>query len=523
MPQNQERLDPSDLLPPPPRRWTIALCAFILLLYLSGVSWRWWPTKDSALYLSLARSLARGDGYTVNGQVNTMVTPGLPGLVAGLWMVFGEHVYVAGMAMTVCGLTAMWLNYRVARRLESPAVALAALAVTALSFKAFRHSGLVLTEAPAAALVAGVLAIWYLARGWPVSLSAAAMAVLAAATVTVRVPLVALLAIFALGFLMERNLPLRRRAWCAAGVLVGALAPTAFFYWLSGAMSQQTPLYLKVLVEEPLAGPTFADRLSGMTVGMVWGLPNVLTEMFTGQDGRIVTIVVGYPLAVLLAVGMVWQWRRGLRVLPLAVVLFALVSGLSLGAWAVKVRYLIPLHLVMMLLVLQGLVLAVRRLRPSITPRRAAQVLAAAAVLGIAINSPRLGHRWFHGAVLSYTDRFYATAESGRHCDLPPLAALLRSIDGRPAAASPRDLVTIQYFTDLRLEVTPTDMDTADDAKRQAEWVAQSDCELVIFGREAPREFFTRLDELLRSTGRGYEPAQRMRSYRVWRARPGPK
>ena len=73
-----EALEPQSLIPPPSRRWRVGVWLIVAFLYLTGASWQWWPTKDSALYLNLARSLVRGEGYSINGTPNTIVTPGLP-------------------------------------------------------------------------------------------------------------------------------------------------------------------------------------------------------------------------------------------------------------------------------------------------------------------------------------------------------------------------------------------------------------------------------------------------------------
>ncbi len=69
--------------PPPPRwvQWTVAV--FLVVLYLGTTPGKWWPTPDSAEYVGLAESLARGDGYRFNGEISTRQTPGLPLLLAG--------------------------------------------------------------------------------------------------------------------------------------------------------------------------------------------------------------------------------------------------------------------------------------------------------------------------------------------------------------------------------------------------------------------------------------------------------
>ncbi|MCE5277970.1 MAG: hypothetical protein ABFD92_00965 [Planctomycetaceae bacterium] len=517
-------LEPQSLIPPPSRRWRDGVWLIVAFLYLTGASWQWWPTKDSALYLNLARSLVRGEGYSINGTLNTTVTPGLPAMIAGLWRLFGEHIYAPTLAMTLCGLIALWLGYRLVRAIDSPAMALGVLAATALSFKFYRHSGLVLTEAPSAALVAAILAVWYLGRRWSLAWNVAALTLLSAAVVTVRVPLVALMVIIAAGVLLEvRAVPCRRRRlWSAGAILAGALAPTVIFYWLSRSLSQETPLYLKVLAEEPLAGPTLIGRLVGTVQGMTLGLPNVLAEMFSGQDGLVIALVLGYPLLALMIVGLVGQWRRGLRILPLAAIIFPLVSALSLGAWAVKVRYLIPLHLVMILLVLQGLLIAAARLKPFADRRKLAFVLIVAVACSVAANAPRMLKRWYRSAVAARTNSFFSTIDAGQYRDLPALAAMFRTAGDGPIAVAPDQALVLQYFADRPVEMMVPPVETVGDADRQAASILRSRCALAVLDREVPDAFARRLGELLTAPVDGdpqYQLVEGLKNHRVWRRR----
>jgi hypothetical protein len=70
------------------RQRTVALAwTCLLAVYLVGVTGRWWPTEDSAIYLGLARSLAAGEGCRFNGQFDSTFAPGLPLVLAGLrWL-----------------------------------------------------------------------------------------------------------------------------------------------------------------------------------------------------------------------------------------------------------------------------------------------------------------------------------------------------------------------------------------------------------------------------------------------------
>jgi len=90
-------------------RWWVF--AAIALLYLAGFNGQWHVEPDSALYLTLARNLATGQGYTYHGQIDHLAYPGWPGLVAVSFKIFGvgnllpAHVLMLGLALGVLGLT----------------------------------------------------------------------------------------------------------------------------------------------------------------------------------------------------------------------------------------------------------------------------------------------------------------------------------------------------------------------------------------------------------------------------------
>jgi hypothetical protein len=90
-------------------RLYVALLAF----YLLGFSGQWRPEPDSALYLTIGRNLATGEGYTYHGESHRLVFPGLPLTFAGLFKVFGTKTLVPQhLAMLMMGAAALALTYR---------------------------------------------------------------------------------------------------------------------------------------------------------------------------------------------------------------------------------------------------------------------------------------------------------------------------------------------------------------------------------------------------------------------------
>ena len=74
---------------------------------------QWRIEPDSALYLSIARNLAEGQGYTYHGQPHNLVYPGLPYLLAGTLKVFGtETLWPAHALMLAISFATLALVYR---------------------------------------------------------------------------------------------------------------------------------------------------------------------------------------------------------------------------------------------------------------------------------------------------------------------------------------------------------------------------------------------------------------------------
>jgi len=69
------------------RRWLFACLAVI---YLFGFTGQWRMEPDAALFLSLGRNLADGRGYTYLGRHHSLAYPGLPGLWAITFKIFGD-------------------------------------------------------------------------------------------------------------------------------------------------------------------------------------------------------------------------------------------------------------------------------------------------------------------------------------------------------------------------------------------------------------------------------------------------
>ncbi len=177
--------------------WVLVIC--VLIVYFSGVTDRWWPTPDSALYLGLARSIYESQGYQFNGEFSVTVTPGLPLMLAAIQALFGEQIWLWNLLMTLCGLAALLMIYKVLSLVDSPRVALCVVAATAMAYTFYRYSHRVLTDAPFALLFWAMLysAIRYQrsSRWW-----LALVGLLTVMCVCVRAPGLILIGLAALAF-----------------------------------------------------------------------------------------------------------------------------------------------------------------------------------------------------------------------------------------------------------------------------------------------------------------------------------
>lgn len=108
----------------------------------------WNATPDSALYLSLGESLARGDGYVFNGEPHTFVPPGFPLILAAAAHCFGPDFLTYRILMALTGLLAAWFGYLFIARLCGDDAAILVGTAWALNYTLLSNSTLVLADVP---------------------------------------------------------------------------------------------------------------------------------------------------------------------------------------------------------------------------------------------------------------------------------------------------------------------------------------------------------------------------------------
>lgn len=133
--------------------------AFIVCFYLLSINGLWRATPDSALYLSVARSIARGEGYVYHGEIHRLAYPGLPYFLAGLMKISPAYfLAIADLAMVLMSLAGFWLTYRMLLQLVRPGVAMIVTLVVAVNYQVYQCGLTILTDAP---FFMGSLAVLY--------------------------------------------------------------------------------------------------------------------------------------------------------------------------------------------------------------------------------------------------------------------------------------------------------------------------------------------------------------------------
>jgi hypothetical protein len=185
---------------PVSRRALLAFWLTLIVLYALLWSPWWYPLSDSALYLNMARTLARGQGWTAARQLHRDVRPLTPLILAAI-MNLGGGIGAMHSVMIALMLGSHAMAFVTLRRWFNERVALMAVAATAASWWVYANSFSIMTEPlfllcfwvamcalsridgqpPGPATLLVVLATLLLAWAWEVRIAAAFSAAAAAA------------------------------------------------------------------------------------------------------------------------------------------------------------------------------------------------------------------------------------------------------------------------------------------------------------------------------------------------------
>jgi len=293
-----------------------------LLLVLAGLVFTaidpvWRIDPDAAAYLTLARSVASGAGYLIDGLPHAKYPPGLPLLLAGLVQIGGPEAYgLFQGALAAAWMASVLASHRLARHLgvaALPAFCLAAgvgLSQTLfeLSVRYLRSEALFL-----ALSLAALLSLWSALGPGGRWRHVALAACLLVACIAVRLAGISLLAVPAWALLQPLAAGRRRAAGLLLGVGLAALA--AWMAWGAHVRSEHpgAPDYSQeflaaaprdmtkvVQVDVP---PLDAPALGRRVLGNVSVMARAHAVLLTNVDKAGARPPVGYALLGLMLLG----------------------------------------------------------------------------------------------------------------------------------------------------------------------------------------------------------------------------
>jgi len=124
------------------------LTLFAAAAYCSLAVPHWRPTWDSAIYISLARAIARGEGYVYMGYADAHYPPGLPLLLSPTVLFSGDNVGLMRLLMAACAAGSVGMTYRLFRRFADAGVSLSVSIMTGASWALFSAATFVLSDIP---------------------------------------------------------------------------------------------------------------------------------------------------------------------------------------------------------------------------------------------------------------------------------------------------------------------------------------------------------------------------------------
>jgi len=374
-------------------------------------------------------------------------------MLAGLRAVFGESFWAPNLAITLLALAAVFLVYLTIANLSDRPTALAVVITLSASFMFYSNAQRILTDVPFTAIFFAILYCTGRSAGgskWWI----AAIAVLTAVGLLVRVPGILLIGPLGLGLLVQRRRTAGSGRLRFSGAVLLAVTGLVAAGLLATARSaaDRDPEYVTVSLNRMAGGPA---RILSNLGGSFAKSPQVIAKLFTGQQGF---WPAGVIIIFLILVGLVVVWRSGQRYVSLTATLPVLAYAL-LGPNMFAARYFIPLLPLFSYLATQGLCV----LTTSIARRSGRRVSPAAVGLAVFIpvgclvvcNGPKIARNGLYYSYLSHADAdsYYEVLRHGKYADLMRLGGMISQSDGEGAIlSSPGGSTILHYLTARRIE-----------------------------------------------------------------------
>ncbi|NQT87119.1 glycosyltransferase family 39 protein [bacterium] len=317
----------------------IAVFAAVAIAYLVSIPGKWAVHPDSAFYMTVGRSLAEGEGYTVNGDTFGKYPPVYPALLAVVYGAAGESFwwlqFVGAMSgVGACVTVYLWARGRTGVRTS---LAVAVLTVTTTWFWNNACASII-SGIPYVFLAFGVLwlaerairAERYSVWGW------VGIALLTWLAIYIHMSGVALVAAIVGAVLFAKGAPRMARQRLIAAGLVGVLCTGAAACWLfNGRKAGQGRNYNGLIHNEPMR--VLADPYGKLQMRAREWLAAPLSRDYE-EIPEVVAFVV---LGLLLAPGLVRGFRRERSVAELYLLVYFAVQYLHGGKDGHQ-RYVLP-------------------------------------------------------------------------------------------------------------------------------------------------------------------------------------
>jgi len=383
-----------------PQKMVLGLLAFVLLLYLMGITSLWYPARDGASYLGVGRSLAEGKGLVFNGARRYWFSPGIPLLWALIVSVVGERYVVANAVMTGLSLLTAGMTFLVLRMHAGKRVAVIVSLMVLCSYACY-YRGL-LIETDIAFLATFMVATWgyYVFAG---GRNLGLLAVVAGYIISIffRIPGMLYYPGLILGMCLERHGGGRGRKAVAVGVSAGVVLAMAIGWtaWQVVSRAEQSKVAAaraeraraSAAAEESSESPEAEEEptrgylthaqsvmsngpgvlIKRVLVGLM-ALPRGMARMVVDLHGPSAALL---PLFAIFLVGMIHDVRRG-RMVPTCTVLGGgLALALLVGAQGTRGRYVLPLLPWVIYFALMGGAVTLVSLRKWLPRRRLRQLI----------------------------------------------------------------------------------------------------------------------------------------------------
>lgn len=139
------------------RRLLFAIAVGFLLIGFNG---QWIVERDTSMYRGLGHTLATGQGYTFGEFASNVIYPGLPLILAGLELAFGDTALPAILLMNLAALATLFFTYRLVRLHFSEWIAVAVTVGVGLNARFVQGAQEIMTDVP---FLLGVMLFLY---GW---------------------------------------------------------------------------------------------------------------------------------------------------------------------------------------------------------------------------------------------------------------------------------------------------------------------------------------------------------------------